>query len=410
MNIVAETEETKKWYKYMNTVNIFNSFDSTTHAHNGEDFDSDANLTTTNPVILRNIKQLMPIICEQKPNKPVIPTEEDFIKANKLSFGDEIGSVTNRGTNLFDVLSKFSEDSAEFQELSYRLICIQHYQQNAIDKTKGIISRPMNKSWYSWKSVQIEEADSEGVKKEKLFNQKILADLKPYFFIYNYPDVMNTYKKYIADNETHCNYQFGVKLDDLLHKNQASLTDEEALFVDHYHKKMPISVASSTMNRICWQVEKAFINKTKTRVQPFDYQIMKSDTTYKKETFNNMKKLYDQHNEQMQLYMKLSKVDKLDKDEVKEQRELFSQWFKEKAEMLCSSSEELANIVVDICYSGNNKRSKQFAWDIAGDQIIRNLLKRNDGFVSYPERDENGDIAFNGNMYTMKKIKYEVND
>ena len=76
--------------------------------------------------------------------------------------------------------------------------------------------------------------------------------------------------------------------------------------------------------------------------------------------------------------------------------------FKDKCDALCLSSEILCDIIVDICYSSN--KSKQFAWDVCGEQMVKNLLKLNGNIISYPTQDENGDFEFKGERYSMKYV------
>lgn len=60
------TDEMQHWYRYMNTVTILNSWDTTTHSLNGADMDSDQVLTTDNHTILGAIQELDAIVCVQK--------------------------------------------------------------------------------------------------------------------------------------------------------------------------------------------------------------------------------------------------------------------------------------------------------------------------------------------------------
>jgi hypothetical protein len=66
-----------------------------------------------------------------------------------------------------------------------------------------------------------------------------------------------------------------------------------------------------------------------------------------------------------------------------------------------------------LCYK--NDHSKQFAWDICGNIITKNLLKRNKYKVEYPIADEKGNIKFGGEMFSIhtKSIEgeddYEIN-
>ena len=168
------TKNMQDWYKYMNTVTIFNSWDTTSHALNGLDKDADAVMTTNNSVLLRTTRELDAVICIQKVAPKKVITEELLIKANKDCFGDDIGPITNKITTMIDVASGFDKESEEYKELQYRIICGQNYQQNAIDKLKGIISKPLPKEWYDYFTAKDME--------DKEFQLSILADKKPYFF------------------------------------------------------------------------------------------------------------------------------------------------------------------------------------------------------------------------------------
>ena len=82
-------------------------------------------------------------MCVQRKAKKKIVQEEDFIRANIDSFGDDIGKTTNRITTMFEVQARYPENSEEYKILDYRIKCGQLFQQNAIDKAKGIIAKPM---------------------------------------------------------------------------------------------------------------------------------------------------------------------------------------------------------------------------------------------------------------------------
>lgn len=394
----------KYWYRYMNTVTIFNSWDTTSHALNGADRDSDAILTTNNPVLLRKTRELPAILCVQKLAEKKIVTEDDLTQANKNGFGDEIGTTTNRITSMIDVQSSFKKDSKEYIELDYRIICGQNYQQNAIDKMKGILAKPMPKEWYDYFSAK----DS----KDKEFNLSILADKKPYFFIYNYPREMKKYKKYMENSSKNCIMRFGISIDELIAKHIKD--QDEELFLQYYYRKMPVFINKSTMNRICWRIEKEFNNcKHNILNSEFDFSILKSDKQYATKRHSAIKNLYEQYNNAIRQHSQMNRSNKVDKDDQKLTRYIFKENFKQKAYEICNDSEELCNIVVDLCYKNNS--SKQFAWDLCGDIMIDNLLKNNNYIIHYPILDENGDIEFGGihfSIYTKSldcEVDYEIN-
>ena len=111
------------WYQYMPDVLILNDWDMMTQALNGADKDGDLFFTTDNEVLLRNLRETIPILCAQRKAPKKVVTEEDLITANLNSFGDDIGAITNRVTAMFDIMSYFKADSEEYQILEYRIKC-----------------------------------------------------------------------------------------------------------------------------------------------------------------------------------------------------------------------------------------------------------------------------------------------
>ena len=157
------------------------------------------------------------------------------------------------------------------------------------------------------------------------------------------------------------------------------------------------------MNRICWRIEDEF--KT-TNVLPnveFDWSILKTNAEYTQEECDAVKQLYDEYNKSMQVFLKGAKKNDCSKDE----RDMFSSQlvseFSNACSMVCPNSEALANILVDVCYTSN--KNKSFAWDIAGEQIFTNVLKNNGYVIKYPIKDENGDIEFYGNKFSLHEQK-----
>lgn len=130
---LCKSEEAAYWYQYITTALIYNAWDSACEAMNGADKDGDTNMCTDNPILLRNTKNSPTIVCSQKSAKKKVPDEEDIIAANKLAFNDDIGTITNRVTSMFEVQAGYDPDSSEYRELEYRIMCGQLLQQNSID-------------------------------------------------------------------------------------------------------------------------------------------------------------------------------------------------------------------------------------------------------------------------------------
>lgn len=126
----VDSDEARYWYRYMDVSTVFNGWDTAANALNGCDFDGDIVMLTDNPVLLEKLTPLPALMCAQRNAEKRISTEEDFIRSNIDSFGNEIGRTTNYITSMFEVRAGFEPGSKEYEELSYRIRCGQLYQQN----------------------------------------------------------------------------------------------------------------------------------------------------------------------------------------------------------------------------------------------------------------------------------------
>lgn len=126
------------WYRYMQTCTVFNAWDTAAAALNGMDFDGDLVMLSDNRILVEKLEPLPALMCAQRKAAKTIPTEDDFVRSNIESFGNDIGQTTNYITSMFEVRSHYPKGSVEYDTLSYRIRCGQLYQQNAIDKAKGM--------------------------------------------------------------------------------------------------------------------------------------------------------------------------------------------------------------------------------------------------------------------------------
>ncbi|SHO53683.1 hypothetical protein [Anaerocolumna xylanovorans] len=402
---IIDNDNIRYWYKWIKTMLVFNSWDTATDAMNGEDFDSDQNFTTDNEILLRNTRELPTIMCAQKKADKKIIMEDDLVQANIDSFGDDIGMYTNGITGQFDIQSQFDIESEEYKVLGYRIMCGQLFQQNAIDKAKGIISRPRPSEWFDYRFNEIKLNDTEEEKSKKEFNQNITADKKPYFMRYIYPQLMKSYNDYLESSNQKCICEFKLTLNELIEKPNKTI--QECDFLDYYEKRMPVSNYNCIVNKICRILEDQFDNyliNFKSDAE-FDYSILKSDSTYTKQQYKTINTLYKEYCDELQKHQQRAKRERLNKDDINETRNILMQNFMQKCLTACPDDNVLTNIVLDICYS--SKKSKQFAWDICGRTIIENLLKQNDYMIWYPKESDEGDIEFNGKKFIMKNKKLE---
>lgn len=394
---VVDNEETRKWFQYITTCCMLNGWDTTAIRCNGADYDADTFFTTNNKVLLDSFEYKTTLMCLQDSVAKKRPTEEDYIKSDINGFGDSIGSVTNKATNMISLREQFAPDSEEYKRLTYRISTMMNYQQNAIDRIKGVVARPIPKEWLNSRMFKIEEGDDEETICEKQINANIAAEIKPWFFIYRYSQLKTELDKYMKSVKSNCKIRFGKSLEDLY--VSADKSEEEDAFIYHYEKYLPVSRSPGTMNRICWRIEDAFQTTDVFPNTEFDTSILKGNAEYTQEEYDSIKQLYDDYNNAMQLFLKGTSKN----DSLKEERDAFSlqlvENFSQACSAVCPSDEVLTNILIDVCYTSN--KNKSFAWDIAGEHIFNNILKRNNYIIQYPIKDDNGDIEFCGQRFSL---------
>ena len=125
-------------------------------------------------------------MCDQSSMPKVKPTEEDYIASDINGFGDTIGSVTNKATNMISLRASFDIESDEYKRLTERIDTMMNFQQNAIDRIKGVVARPVPNEWLKAGLNKPKDEDNDGVLRDKEINRNIAAEIKPWFFIYCY--------------------------------------------------------------------------------------------------------------------------------------------------------------------------------------------------------------------------------
>ena len=392
------SEAASHWYQYMKTCTLFNSWDTAAHALNGMDKDGDLVMLTDNEVLVGKLKELPALMCVQRKAQKKIVSEADSIQANIDSFGDDIGKTTNWITSMFDIQAKYERGSKEYIELDYRIKCGQLFQQNSIDKAKGIIAKPMPREWHDRHSVNmIEDADT------KRYYLSLVADKKPYFMRIIYPALMKQYNTYIKNTNKSAMREFGMTVDELMDIPEEKRTDRQNDFLRYYRSRMPVSNNDCVMNKICRRFEQEFdgyVGRHNAETE-FDYTIMKSGVEYNRSQFNAIAKLYESYNKRLSTYVVFANCERVDEyDTFSRMMEMRAE-FEQECARVCPNRFVLCDIVLDICYQKSS--TKRFAWEMCGDEIIQNLLSRSGGIISYPALEPNGEVQFGGNRFAVKQ-------
>lgn len=393
----ASGGEIDEWFKYMDTVTILNAWDTITIATNGSDFDSDSFMITDNKVLLDSHEPLSALMCIQRKAKKMVPSEYDFVEANILGFGDEIGTITNRITSQYEVQAGFADGSLEYEELDRRIITGQNFQQNSIDRLKGIITSDMPEWWY--KPASAKETGNP-------IDIEIVADKKPYFMMLRYQEDSARIKQYDQEVENACIFEYDCTFRGL--SSKAGLTEDEENFISWYYKMRPYIDNGGMMNRLCHMTEDYFLSWKQSTVFPqFDYEILKSDCEYSNASFTKIKTAYGSFIDKYNHISKQARLNKESDGDVAERKQMALSIFDQECSEICPNENELCNIVIDLLYA--TERSKMIAWNLCGDMIVNNLLARNGWFIKYLEKNQNGQVYFGGDTF-IEKRKYMRNE
>ena len=398
---VCQSQEAMYWYRYNTTGTILNSWDTITAALNGCDFDGDLVMLTDNPVLVRNCRQLPTIMCIQRKAAKVVPTLEDTVRSNIAAFGDEIGKTTNWVTSMYEVQAGFRPGSEEYEELDYRTKVGQLVQQNVIDKAKGIIAKPMERSWHDRHAVnQIED------EAKQRFYRSIVADRKPYFMRYIYPDLMKDYKNYIRKTDGAALREFKMTVEELQALPYSELSERQKDFLRYYDLGMPVGMGDCVMNKICRRIEEEFdgyVGRYSEDAE-FDPAILKGDAEYKQHQYYALKNLYGEYTSKQRRFIMYAKTNSVGNDDYVASKNALFQEFLRQCHEICQNDTALCNMMVDLLY--RNSSGKRLFWMACGETIIENLLEKNDRMMSVPVQADGGEVEYGGERYaiTYQKI------
>lgn len=390
-----KSEQAAHWFRYIKTVCVLNAWDSTFEAENGADADGDTFYCTDNPLIVNKTAILSTIISMQNKAPKIKPKEQDIISANKLAFNDKIGAITNTVTSMYDVRAMFPKDSPYYKELTYRIMCGQHFQQGQIDKAKGAIVKEMPDYW---KQLKPDEEYSD-------LQKIIVADKRPYFFRYVYQDDNKTFQKHNNNMRDSALKMCGIEFDELTNSDKPKAKQ----ILQDYYRLSPLSDNGCTVNRIAHHIENEMADFDETiKNNDFDYSFLKCENVeYSKQKYNLIKQIYNDYIADVAAFIRGLKYKNITKEEREEHEGILIDSFRRRCALVCPTNEELTNIVIDLVYS--EKKSKSFAWQICGEQIIENLLKSNDYKINVPELADNGEFEFNGRNFRMNESSV-IND
>lgn len=401
---------TEKWFKYLTSGIVYNVWGCDCIIHADSDFDGDIVATTDNPVFLRCRYDNLPITYNKSTVDKEYIKEDELYTADIQSFNSTIGQITNISTSLYEVLAAYEndEESKEKDEILERLKLIRKSQGDSIDKAKGIKIEPMPKHW----TRRIRNIPDGETKEYVDFCNSIVADKKPYFFRYLYDSTNAEYLNYVSRENAYTIRVFGKTVDQLLSCNPKLLSCNEKDYIENQYKVyMPLIDNNGRMNKICHYMEhnlKEMKIKSRTTTPSDVINLMLSDPD--REFLDCDIELMDG------FYKKYKSAKRKAKAAAKQGIETvnglagnFDQFCSNlKSEIIDSIQNDL-NYITDLAvytsYRIYPSRSKDFVWDIFGNQIIEHLKQNKQEHIILPVHDEeNGTLEYLGAKYRLQEI------
>jgi len=384
---LKNTRDMQYYYNHLDSGIILNIWGDDCMRFADADFDGDIVMTTDNEFFIKGVADdLLPVTYEKSSAPKETVTFESCCKSDLASFDTKIGVITNYSTSLYSLEAKHSGE--KLKEIQTRIKILRREQGNQIDKAKGVQITGFPNHWVKWS--KIEENDSDSVKQQKNFNNDIVIDKKPYFMTYVYPSLRSELKKWLADMNTFSKKSFGLKIEDLVVKQQK--TEEEEKFLSTYHKFVPVDMTSCTMNRLSFFMEKVSIDlrRWKNSKEDVDW-ILLSGRPVDPLKLSKVKRIYKEYQEDKKNKKYFEKV--LHYDDFAS-NELDKQEVIEKLLKVCTADE-----IVDYCVCLDNK---SFIWEINPEGLIKNIFNNKQDEVWLPIESESGEFSCLNKTYRKK--------
>lgn len=417
MNI-CNRKEVEKWYGNIKNVIMFNAWDTSMMAFNGQDHDADMNFTSSNKILIKGIFNEPAIDCEGVSGAKIPNiTIEQFMKACQQGFGNSVGSITNQGSSMYSTIAQFDVGSEEYKELDKRIKCIQLYQQYEIDRCKtGGEFKPLPDHWTNFRSDKVkinvskdgEILDDEETIKLKQFNQRILTEKKPYYFNYIYDSMNADYIKFYKNCRVACLRKFRCNVEDLYSKEY--LTKEENEFLEWYEKKIPVSMNKCVVNKIAWIVDGNF-NGTFGRMtdKNIDWSIYQNKDILDIGDKKQIRKVVKLCNDYSKTLSNKTFVEYNNKDEIYGDMDDRDSVFLSDIYNVIPNEDVLLNTLLELSYN-KSKIGRWLCWFICGNLIVKNILNNNKNIIEYPYKCDDGDFEYDGDLFKMVSLEVDIND
>lgn len=369
---VTLSNEFEYWYKYLYTGLVLSVEDINTIRCSDCDFDGDIMFSTNNNVFIKCKRtDDMPVCYEKQQVETRKITVSNQIKTDCKGLDTKVGLITNYSTSMYALLSNFENKEDAYNELYKRILITRKLQGEEIDKIKGTAPPKIPSNWH--KKQMIESNDTQEVKAQKYFNNSLLANKKPYFFIWIYTSLRNEYMQYCKSFDSIALKKVGIGIKELLYKENKSKQELELYY--QYQKYNPVIESNCSMNILCKEFEKLENNikyslKNETILGEFADRNIDFDNKEQvlKKVFNLVKE-YKSHK-------KLKYLDNIFEEEETtlfnqiyyKQREYIKATYQRELYKMFSNTRDLFDVLCMMCEKYN--MNYEIIWDIMQDDIV----------------------------------------
>lgn len=411
---LKKTDDTEDWYKYCQTGIILNAHGDDTARFAGSDFDMDIIATTSDKTVIKGVYQNeLPVVYQEPKGSKRVVSEEDLYSADLFSFNSIIGGLTNKSTSGYALLAQLDPNSDEYKTTLKRIQTITKAQSAQIDKTK--IGREVKGIVSKWIEHQHPPKDRDGNllpepeedKQRREFENSIMINKHPYFFTYLYKNTRKKYKQHVKGFNIRCLQELGVTLEELKAMKRKNTGQEK--FLEEFYKESPVLESPCVMNKICWRIESVDFEIRKLLKQDSENSLhelfMSADTSFEEGRYKDVLKVYKAYKKEVSDLMnnkehaEKSTYNQVIRNEVNVKRNEF----KDTVAEVCSNEDEAINYLIHYFYVDQPKSKKDVLWNIYGDEMVNNLKQRISN-ISIPVEDENGDLEYLNQRYSIREV------
>lgn len=398
---LKNNKDTEKWYSHIHSGIIFpaNGVGIDCVIHGGADFDGDLICTINNPIIIKGKIAGNPVVYESKKSeKEIVDSRDDKkqVESQLKGHNSKVGFATNISSSMYTLLEEFPKDSLERKTIEKRLKIGRVIQGEIIDGVKGLSVPPFRDHWTKYKKIT-EDMTLKEKEKQELFN-RILCDIRPTFFRFLYPHYMSRYNKEIKRYDIYSTLMLGKSFKEIIKNPQ---TEKEQEIVNSYKNSSFFLENNSVMNKISryMRTSLALIGRYSTQTaKGFDYSILQNPEHELNAYGITLIKAT------LEKYKSFKKGLRHDASRAYENLESYMSYLKKECYSAISSNEsELADYAIEATY-GEDSEMVEFAWKMFPNGILQNIFRNASGKINFPVPDEEGDIIYLWNKYTMKEI------